>query len=76
MLEGKIRPREFTEKEIKEQEEAALAAKVKKAPVKKDKNAPPEPVLTEEELEVIRQAKELEESKERKRLDEWNALDK
>lgn len=57
ILEGKIYPRQLTEKELKEQEEA-LAAKNKKAAKKDAKNAPPEPQISPEEEEALRKKKE------------------
>lgn len=69
---GKIMPRQLTEKEIKEQEELA-AAKQKKAAKKQDKQ--PEVQLTPEEEEAIRLKKLEEEEKERIRQEEWDKLD-
>eukprot|EP00825_Cyclidium_porcatum_P045892 TRINITY_DN7095_c0_g1_i7.p1 TRINITY_DN7095_c0_g1~~TRINITY_DN7095_c0_g1_i7.p1 ORF type:complete len:1131 (-),score=244.37 TRINITY_DN7095_c0_g1_i7:273-3665(-) len=67
---GKIIPRQLTEKELKEQEELANA-KLKKASKKQDKQ--PENEKSPEELEAIK-LKEKEE--EEKALEEWNKLDK
>lgn len=66
IVEGKVRARELTEKEIKDAEEAA-AAKSKK-PTKPDpKNLPPvEPVISQEEQEALRLKKEQDEEDERK----------
>lgn len=74
LYEGKVRPREATEKEIKEAEEVA-AAKNKK-PVKVDpKNPIVEPVLTADELEAQRLLREKEEEEDRRIQAEWDALD-
>ena len=70
--EGKLYPRQLTEKELKEVEEAQ-AAKAKKNVKKDPKNEPPPP--TAEELEKQRKIQEELEAEEQKRLAEWNALD-
>eukprot|EP01017_Pseudomicrothorax_dubius_P014690 TRINITY_DN1715_c0_g3_i2.p1 TRINITY_DN1715_c0_g3~~TRINITY_DN1715_c0_g3_i2.p1 ORF type:complete len:160 (+),score=69.02 TRINITY_DN1715_c0_g3_i2:273-752(+) len=64
---GKILPRQQTEKEIREAEEAAAAKK--KGGKKDDKK------LTPEEAEAIRRAQEEEEEAERRIKAEWDALD-
>ena len=69
---GKIFPRQLTDKELKEIEEAQ-AAKNKKKEKKDPKNEPPPPSF--EELEKQRKLKEEQEEEERKKLAEWNALD-
>jgi hypothetical protein len=71
IMSGKIAPREQTEKELKEIEEA-LAAKKNKG--KKDPKAV-EPVLTQEEIEKQRKHQEEIEEEERRRQAEWDALD-
>ncbi|KAL4497056.1 hypothetical protein ABPG72_002212 [Tetrahymena utriculariae] len=75
ILEGKIVPRQLTEKEIKEAEEAAAAKSKKPAKPDPKHQPPPEPVLTPEEQEALRLKKEQEEEEERRRQAEWDALD-
>ena len=71
VLLGKIQPRQLTEKEIKDAEEAALA---KKKPIKKDpKNEAPPP--TAEELERLKKIQEELEEEEKRRQLEWDSLD-
>jgi tetratricopeptide (TPR) repeat protein len=76
VTEGKIYPRQLTEKEIKDAEEAA-AAKQKKAPPVKDKKGKEieEPKPSAEEIERLKKIEEEKLEAERKAKEEWDALD-
>lgn len=64
--EGKVRPRELTEKELKEAEDAAAAKSKKSAPKDAKNSGSGEIPLSPEELEQLRQRKEQEDEEDRR----------